>query len=95
MADIEVAKALAPTTASVGVASAAAVAQNKNRRGLILTNLSANVITLGIGQAAVLNSGIALIANAQWIMEGFSFSQDTINAIATGAASNLAIQEFE
>lgn len=86
----------APAAVAVGVASALAIAANVNRRGLTLRNTSVNNISLGFGaNPAVLNSGITLIPNAEWVMNEYSYSQEAINAIAAGAASNLAVQEFQ
>lgn len=86
--------ASSPTAATVGVASAQAVASNASRRGLVLVNTSNNTISLGIGAAAVLNSGITLLSGASWTMNEFTFVTGAINAIASGASSNMAIQEF-
>ena len=87
--------AAAPTYATVGVTSASAVAANANRKGLLLVNTSANYISIGIGAAAVLYSGITLnpSGGAFW-MDEYSFSTGAIYAIASGATSNLAIQEL-
>jgi hypothetical protein len=84
----------APTLVSVGVASAVAVAANAARKGLVLTNTSNKNISFGVGAAAVLNSGITLTPNGVWVMDEFTFTTSAINAIAGGAASNLAVQEF-
>ena len=86
--------AASPTTVSVGITSASAVASNSSRKGLILTNLSTNNISFGIGVAAVLNNGITLVPNGVWEMDEFSLSTAAINAIASGASSTLAVQEF-
>lgn len=86
--------ASSPTSASVGTSSAQAVASNASRRGLILTNTSANIISLGIAATAVLNSGITLAPYAVWFMDEYSFATGAINAIASAASSNLAIQEL-
>ena len=86
--------AASPTAATVGVASAEALATNANRRGLVLVNTSDNTISLGIGAAAVLNSGITLQPGAIWTMNEYTFSTGAINAIASAAGSNLSIQEW-
>jgi len=87
--------ASAPAAASVGVASAQALAANTSRRGLVLTNTSANQISVAFGATAVLASGITLNANGgTFVMDSGTFSSAAVNAIAAGAASNLAIQEF-
>lgn len=83
-----------PTSAIVGVASGLSLAANANRKGLILTNTSKNTISFGLGVAAVLNSGITLTPNGNWIMDEFNFTTAAINSIASAASSNLAIQEF-
>jgi hypothetical protein len=84
----------APATASVGVASASAVAANSSRKGLIITNLSNNIVSLGLGATAVLNSGISLSPYGTWSMDEFSFCTSAVNAIAGAAASTISIQEF-
>lgn len=86
----------APTAASVGVASGAAVAAKTGRRYLCLVNTSAASISLGFGaQAAVLYSGITLAAGAAYEMSAAAGNLHdlAVNAIASAAASNLAIQE--
>lgn len=84
-----------PTFATVGVASAVAVARNLSRRGLVVTNTSANRISLGIGTTAVLNRGITLFPNGgAFVMTEQTFTLEAIHAIAGGADSNLAVQEF-
>lgn len=84
----------APTFATVGTSSASAVAANANRKGLILINTSGNYIYLGLGFTAVIGSGIVLIPFGTWTMDEFTFTTAAINAIASGASSNLSIQEF-
>jgi hypothetical protein len=85
----------APTAASVGVSSAQAVAANANRKGLVLVNTSNNArISLGFGSAAVLNSGITLYPQGVYEMDEFTFDLGAVNAIASIATSNLAIQEY-
>lgn len=85
----------APTSSSVGIVSAQAVAINTNRKGLHLVNTSTNYISIGLGSAAVLYSGITLnpLGGSFW-MDEYSFTTSAINAIASGAASNLAVQEM-
>lgn len=84
-----------PSAASVGVTSAVAVAANAGRRGLALVNTSANRISLGLGTTAVLDSGITLSASGGvWVMDELTFTTRAIHAIASGAGSNLAIQEL-
>lgn len=92
--EVEDLSASAPGSASVGVASAQAVAANANRKGLVIVNLSSNRVSIGIGQAAVLDKGITLTQNGVWEMDKYTFSKAAINAIAAGAASPITIQEF-
>lgn len=86
--------ASAPTFATVGTSSASAVAANASRKGLTLVNTSANRISLGFGATAVLDRGITLYPGGSFFMDEYSYSTATINAIASAAASNLAVQEF-
>ena len=86
--------ASAPTFATVGAASAVAVARALTRTGLILTNTSDNVISLGIGATAVANCGIVLYPGGVWNMNEHQFTIEAIHAIASAAGSNLAVQEW-
>lgn len=86
----------APAAATVGIASGTVLAANTSRKGAIFTNTSANTISFGLnGNAAVLNSGITLIPYGVWIMDQFTFTTGAITAIASAAASNLAVQELQ
>jgi len=85
----------APTAVSVGVASGAVLTGSGNRRWAVFVNTSLNWISLGFGSAAVLYSGVSLAPSGG----SFEMSEQlgnlnitTVNAIASGAASNLAIQ---
>lgn len=85
----------AATAVSVGVASTSLVAANASRKGLIVTNISANKISLNLlGGAAVLNTGITLFPGWIWEMDEFSFTTNAIDAIASVAATVITIQEF-
>ncbi len=87
--------ASSPAAAAVGVASAQVVASNTSRTGLVLVNTSTAYISLGIGTAAVLYSGITLNpAGGTFEMDSFMFFTGAVTAIASAAASNLSIQEF-
>lgn len=83
-----------PATASVGVSNAEAVAANGSRKGLIITNLSNNTVSLGLGAAAVLNSGITLMPYGTWQMDEYTFCTSAINGIASAASSTISVQEF-
>lgn len=87
--------ASSPTAATVAATSGSAIGANSNRRGLVLINTSPNYISLGFGAAAVLDSGITLNPNGgTYVMDEFTFTTSAVNAIASSAGSNLAIQEF-
>lgn len=87
----------APGSASVSGTSAVVVAANINRRSVILVNLHATQwVYLAFGQAAELNKGVALAPNGgSYSMNALEVSSQTVNAIASGAATPVAIQEFE
>ncbi len=86
----------APTTSTVGVTSALAVASNANRKGLAIVNLSANTISIGFGSnPAVLNSGITLTQlGSVYEMSEYDYNTLAVNCIASLAGSVISIQEF-
>jgi hypothetical protein len=87
--------ASASSAVTVGVASGLALAANISRKGLYLTNThTTNRISIAFGSTAVLDSGITIFSKQTFWMDEFSFSTALINAIASGASTNLAIQEF-
>lgn len=83
-----------PIAVSVGTSTGAVVGTNASRKGLILVNTSVNTISLGLGVSAVLNSGITLQPGGTFEMDEYSFFTGAVNAIASVAASNLAVQEY-
>lgn len=89
---------LAPSvgaTITAGVTSGLLVSGNAARKGLIVTNLSANRVSLNLLNAtAVLNAGITLLPGWVWYMDNYSFTINTINIIASGASSVVSVQEF-
>jgi hypothetical protein len=85
----------APATGSIGVSSAALVASNGSRKGLVVVNVSNATCSLAVGATAVLNSGITLQAGAVWNMNEYSFATGAINAICSAASSTLTVQEFQ
>lgn len=84
----------APAAVSVGVASTAVLGANAARKGLTLVNTSSNTISLAFGNAAVLNSGITLVPFGTFTMDAYDYTTAAINAIASAASSNLAVQEW-
>lgn len=83
-----------PTSASVGTSSSSIVASNGNRKSLIIKNLSVNTISFGLGQTAILNSGLTLAPYEVWTMNEYTFVTGAINAIASDTSSAVSIQEF-
>lgn len=83
-----------PAAITVGTSSASILAANSVRKGLIITNQSANKIFLGLGTAAVINAGICLLPGGQWNMNEYCFTTLVINAIASAASSAGTLQEF-
>jgi hypothetical protein len=81
-----------PAASSVGVASAQILASATYKR-VDLTNTSTSTISIGIGAAAVLNSGMTLIGTGSTATIEGPFTAN-VTAIASGAASNLAIQAW-
>lgn len=84
--------AAAPTVSSVGTASGQILASATYKR-VELVNTSTSTISIGIGSAAVLNSGMTLIGTGSSATIDGPFTA-AVNAIASAAASNLAIQAF-
>lgn len=85
---------LTPTSATVGVTSAQALALNTSRKGLTVVNTSSNTVSIAFGSPAVLNSGNTLTPFAAFNMDEYSFSIGAMNAIASAGSSNLSIQEY-
>lgn len=83
-----------PTFATVGISSGQILASNLNRKSLIITNTSVNIIYLGIGATAVVGSGITLYPGGSLILNKDGIVTGAINAIASAASSNVSIQEF-
>jgi hypothetical protein len=87
---------LAPAFATVGVTSAQVVAANASRKGLVLVNNSTANISLAFGaNPAVSGRGIVLYPGGVFSMDASMFTADAVNAIATAAASNLGVQEWQ
>lgn len=89
-------KSLPSTNASVDITSTKVINANKNRSSLVLTNTGSYPVFLGLGETAVANQGIYLVASGGvWIMDYFTYTNKMINAISVGGATNISIQEFE
>ena len=86
--------ASAPAGPTVGTTSAALVAANATRKGLIIQNNSTNLIFLAFGTTAAVNVGIGLFPGGTYEMDEYNFTTAAVNAIATGASSQAEVQEF-
>lgn len=85
-----------PGYALVGEESTEILPANASRTGLVITNLSENIVSLSGVSPAVALSGIPLFpSGGTWVMDANTFMTGAIYAIAAGADSRLAIQEFE
>lgn len=86
----------APASVSVGVASGVLLAANTARRHVVIVNTSGSTISLGFGEDAVLNSGVTLMPSGgsyEMSAQQGNLYLGVIKAIASGAASNCAVQE--
>ena len=83
----------APTFATVGVASASTGIAAGTYVKLMFCNTSVNTISLGFNNTAVSNRGIVLRAGEKFVLDG-PVTVTSVNAIASSAGSNLAIQVF-
>ena len=85
-----------PSNVLIGVASGVAIAENLNRQGLFLTNLSSSTMYLALmNMTATLHAGIVLLpSGGSWTMDEYNYNNSTVNAIAHTAGNILSIQEF-
>lgn len=81
------------TTATVGIASASALAASTSTNFVLLINDSDTTIYCKFGAVAVLNQGIRLNANGGSAMFDFKFPGTTqaLNCISSGATKILLI----
>lgn len=86
--------AAAPTTAAVTV-DAQILAAASTRAGLVIVNIGAKNVYLGLGATAVVNSGITLMAGGgTWVMDDRTFFTGAIRAIADTGGTTLSLQQF-
>lgn len=85
-----------PQSVSVGNSSGLLVAQNINRAGLVIVNISSSTMYLAFdGNVAALNAGVALNPNGGvFSMDDYTFNKGQVNAIAHTAGSSAGVQEF-
>ena len=88
--------ASAPTQIDVDTASKEVVAENYNRVGLVMTNLSDGTMYIAFGtNAAVVGSGIVILGSGgNFSMDDYIYTKEAVNAIAHSNNSLLAVQEF-
>lgn len=84
----------APTSASVGVASASLGIAAGTYSKMSFCNTSANIIYIAFDNTAAVNSGVVLDSGEKLILDGPIVVGSAVNAIASAASSNLAIQVF-
>lgn len=91
-----VANASAPTNVLIGVTDTTAVAENNNRVGLVLTNISGSTMYLALmGMRSTLHAGIVLLpSGGNWSMDEYNWNTSQVNAIAHSAGNILCVQEF-
>lgn len=76
---------------SIGTASAALVAENRNRIEVFIKNTHATQsVSLSLGGTAVAGEGIVLAAGEGIVIDSFV---GAINAIGSGAATTVAVAE--
>jgi len=79
---------------TIGVVSAEILGLTLDRRGMKIINLSNNKISFGLGEVAVLDSGITLYPGGVWNMDEYDWTIVPIEAIASGAGSVIGVQEW-
>lgn len=79
---------------TVGSSSTALLGANAGRQQLWLCNTSDESISIGVGQAAVLNSGIVIPAGTAIIIDTF-VSTLPLYAICASGSKNLAYCEVD
>lgn len=84
----------APTFATVGTSSASVGLAIATYWKLVFCNTSINTIALGFDNAAVASRGIVLAPGEKIVLDGPIKITTAVNAIASAASSNLAIQAF-
>lgn len=85
-----------PANVAVGTTSGLVLGANALRKGLTLTNISYETISIAFGSnAAVLYSGITLGPGGSYWMDAFDFTTSAINAVASDANGSLSVQETQ
>jgi hypothetical protein len=88
---------LVPDSVTVGNTPTAVLPATSARPLAILVNISDETIFLGFGQDAILNKGVALVANGgSFAINDFSHNifNGTVNAICASGGKTLTLQVF-
>ena len=86
----------APQTFNAIASSTEMIAENTNRKGLYILNISNKNIFLGFGNTAEDAKGIRLVKDEILFFQGSIITTQAINVIAaSGTGNTLLYQEFE
>jgi hypothetical protein len=89
-----VARAMAHTVGTAGIATSTALASNANRKYALIVNDSANVVYIKLGATAALNTGIRLNANGgSYEINETNLYTGIIDCISSVAAQTLLVTE--
>jgi hypothetical protein len=83
-----------PATVTVGSVDSIVIAQNDNRKGMVITNIGDVDVFFGIGATSVMNSGITLVPNGTWVMDQDTFTKAALHAVCI-SSSILSYQEYQ
>lgn len=85
-----------PDAISVGTSSIQLIPDNYTRAGLTVINISPNFVSLSFGgTAATIYRGITLSPNGgSWTMDEYTFNNEQVNVVASGANSTVCVQEY-
>jgi len=87
-------KSLPPSSAVVGT-QPAVILDEGQRMGLVIVNLSDNIVSLSFGpNDPVLYAGVTLYPRGTFSFDEYMFGKEQVRAIASGEGSVLAIQEW-
>ena len=84
----------APTYSQVITSGNLILANNANRKSLVIVNIGPGYVSFGLGTTAQLYYGITLLPNGVWVMKAATFTTGAIFAISS-VTSILSIQEFQ
>lgn len=82
-----------PFGTTVTTTSKTMIGSNSLRRGLVITNASGTTVYFGVNNAATMFSGITLYPAGVWVMDQFTFTNQSIQAIS-GSQGTITCQEF-